>query len=78
MERIFLVKNGNLDEVNRWLQKGGRVKAITPIAEPIVAYGYAGGRSDNSSAASPLRKGWVRRTFLSKIFLELFSKLWYN
>lgn len=48
MERIFLVKNGNLDEVNRWLQKGGRVKAITPIAEPIVAYGYAGGRSDFS------------------------------
>lgn len=52
MERVFLVKNGNLEEVNRWLQKGGRVKAITPVAEPIAAYGFAGGHSSMDSYGS--------------------------
>ena len=45
MEQIFWVKNGELEEVNKWLQKGGKVKLIHPISEPIVAYGYAGGNS---------------------------------
>lgn len=43
MERIFWVKNGDLEEVNDWLQKGGRVKAIHAVSETISAYGYAGG-----------------------------------
>ena len=45
MERIFWVENGNLSEVNNWLQKGGRVKSINPISERIASYGYAGGES---------------------------------
>ena len=45
MERIFWVKNGELSTVNQWLQKGGRVKSIHPIAEPIASYGYAGGET---------------------------------
>ncbi len=45
MERIFWVKNGELREVNDWLQKGGRVKSIHALSETISAYGYAGGES---------------------------------
>lgn len=45
MERIFWVKNNDLYEVNDWLQKGGRVKSIHPVAETISAYGYAGGET---------------------------------
>ena len=45
MERIFWVKNGELQEVNSWLQKGGRVKLIQATSETISSYGYhsAGG-----------------------------------
>lgn len=49
MEQLFLVKNGDLAEVNRWLQKGGKIKSIHPIAEIISAYGYASGRDWPSS-----------------------------
>ena len=45
MERIFWVKNGGLDTVNRFLQRGGKVKSIHPISENITAYGYAGGET---------------------------------
>ena len=38
--------------MNRWLQKGGRVKAITPVAEPSAAYGFAGGHSSMDSYGS--------------------------
>lgn len=41
MEKLFLVKNDDLSEVNEWLQKGGRVKHISPVAECISAYGYS-------------------------------------
>lgn len=43
MERIFWVKNGDLGEVNNWLQKGGRVKMIKAVSEAISAYGYHSG-----------------------------------
>ena len=43
MERVFFVKNGELSAVNNLLQKGARIKSITPVAEPIAAYGYAAG-----------------------------------
>lgn len=35
MEQVFFVKNGDLSEVNKWLQKGGRVKFIQAIGESI-------------------------------------------
>ena len=41
MEKLFLVKNDDLSEVNEWLQKGGRVKHISSVAECISAYGYS-------------------------------------
>lgn len=41
MERIFWVKNGSLDEVNKWLEKGGTVKSIHAVSESVSAYGYA-------------------------------------
>lgn len=46
MERIFWVKNGELKTVNDWLQKGGRVKSIHPVAETISSYGYSGNGED--------------------------------
>ena len=46
MEQIFWVRNGELGEVNKWLQKGGRVKMIQAVGEPIAAYGCGGGRVD--------------------------------
>ena len=49
MEKIFWVKNGELREVNNWLQKGGRVKMIKAVSETIAAYGYAGGETSSSN-----------------------------
>ena len=43
MEQIFLVQNGDLREVNRALEGGGRVKAIHAVSQAVSAYGYAGG-----------------------------------
>ena len=48
MEQVFWVKNGELGEVNKWLQKGGRVKMIKPVTESISSYGY---HSSNSSVS---------------------------
>ena len=48
MERLFWVKNGEIARINEWLQKGGRIKAIYPVSENIVAYGYAGGETSLS------------------------------
>lgn len=45
MEQIYWVKNGELNEVNRWLQKGGRVKSIHVVPENFATYGFAGGES---------------------------------
>ncbi|MBR5874747.1 MAG: hypothetical protein IKY90_08455 [Oscillospiraceae bacterium] len=47
MEKIFWVVNGDLEKVNARLEKGGRVKQIHTIGEPIVAFGYAGGKNEN-------------------------------
>ena len=46
MEQVFFVQNGNLSEVNKWLQKGGRVKFIQALAE-TVHNGTNGYPSDN-------------------------------
>ena len=45
MEQIFLVQNGDLREVNRALEGGGRVKAIHAVSQAVSAYGYAGGET---------------------------------
>ena len=49
MERVFFVVNGNLTEVNNWLQKGAKVKTILAVPENVSSYGYAGGESFNSN-----------------------------
>jgi len=51
MERIFWVKNGELSNINDWLQKGGRVKMIKPVSETIAAYGYTASESYCSDSA---------------------------
>lgn len=40
MERVFFVRNGDLQEINSFLQKGGRIKMIQPVAEIVSAYAY--------------------------------------
>ena len=45
MERVFFVKNGELKEVNEWLQKGGRIKMIQAVSETISSYGCGGGET---------------------------------
>lgn len=47
MERILFVQNGELDEVNKLLSEGWKVKNIQCCGEPVSAYGYgyAGGES---------------------------------
>lgn len=40
MERIFFVERDDLCEVNNLLQKGGRVKSVTPVAENITCWGH--------------------------------------
>ena len=35
MEQIFLVENSDLDEVNRALRRGGRVKMIQAVSEAV-------------------------------------------
>lgn len=45
MEQVFWVKNGDLKEVNKYLQKGGRVKSIHAVSESVSAYGYGNGTS---------------------------------
>ena len=52
MEQIFLVQNGDLREVNRALEEGGRVKAIHAVSQAVSAYGYAGGDNSRHDAGS--------------------------
>ena len=37
MQRIFWVKNGDLEEVNAWLREGGKVKMIQAVTESITS-----------------------------------------
>lgn len=46
MEKIFFVANDDLNEVNRALSSGGKVKMIEIAPQPITSYGYGGGRTE--------------------------------
>ena len=46
MQRIFFVKNDELDEVNEWLDDGAYIKDIHVIPQNVSSYGYAGGREE--------------------------------
>ncbi len=39
MEKVFYVKNDNLNEVNEVLAKGGKVKMISTVAESLAGRG---------------------------------------
>lgn len=43
MEKIFFVKNGELDKVNEYLKKGARVKHIHSSSECVSTWAYCGG-----------------------------------
>lgn len=36
MQKVFFVKNGELDEVNAILAKGGTIVDIRPVAESVI------------------------------------------
>lgn len=50
MEKVFLVRNNELEEINRILSKGGSIKMIQPVTEMVSSYGYAGGETSYSDA----------------------------
>lgn len=64
MEHVFLVEGDCLREVNQYLQKGGRVKMIQPVAEPISSYGYAGGETSDST------DGWNTGRIYAYVVIE--------
>ena len=39
MEKVFFVKNGNLTDVNNWLQRGGKVKMIVSVPQVVSSGG---------------------------------------
>lgn len=43
MQKIFLVEDNDLSEVNQYLKEGGEVVMIQAVSESVAAYGYAGG-----------------------------------
>lgn len=43
MEKIFFVRNGKLDKVNEYLEKGARVKSINSSAGCVSTWAYCGG-----------------------------------
>ena len=51
MEKIFWVRNGELNEVNNWLQKGGRVKMIKAVSEATSVYSYHHSDDDCAEAS---------------------------
>ncbi len=59
MEKVVLVKNDNVKEVNALLSQGWKVKLIQPCAQVVsaYAYGYAGGESGFANHSSGHHKG---------------------
>ena len=47
MERIFFIKNGNLNEINNILKRGGSIKMIHAVPEIVST--SCGGESQNDS-----------------------------
>ena len=41
MEKIYFIKNGDLEFINNELLRGATVKMIQPCAEGIAAFGYS-------------------------------------
>ena len=64
MQKIFWVKNGELDEVNKELMHGGKVKSITAVSETISSYGYAGGDTNDSG------QGWNEGDIYAYVVIE--------
>lgn len=42
MQRIFLVKNNELSEINNWLQKGGKIIHIQVVSQCVSSTGNDG------------------------------------
>ena len=70
MQRIFWVKNGELDKVNEWLQKGGKVKMIQPVSETIAAYGYHASNSIASYTQNEENHGYYVGDIYAYVVVE--------
>ena len=53
MEKVLLVKNGDLSEVNRYLQNGARVKLIHDVPKNVSPYDEreTGSYSENGTSS---------------------------
>lgn len=70
MEKIYLVKNGDLKEINKLLENGGKVKMIQPVSEPIAAYGYPASNSRISCNDNKEMRGNYVGNFYAYVVIE--------
>lgn len=45
MQKIFYIRNEDVSEVNKELEKGASVVMMCPVPVPLSPYGYAGGQT---------------------------------
>jgi len=57
VEKVYFVKNGDLSDVNRALSSGGKIKSISTIQEPFIA--FSGGEREYSSDSNGVYNGNV-------------------
>lgn len=70
MEKIYLIKKGELGEINKLLENGGKVKMIQPVSESISAYGYSASNSKLSYNENTEKQGNYIGNFFAYIVIE--------
>ena len=70
MEKIYLIKNGDLREINKLLENGSRVKMIQPVSEAIAAYGYPASNSSMSFNDNKEARGSYVGNFYAYVVIE--------
>ena len=70
MEQVFWIKNGELGEVNKWLQKGGRIKMIQPVTESITSYGYHASNYEGSFNDNEEQHGYYVGDIYAYVVIE--------
>lgn len=71
MEKVFLIKNGDLGEINKLLENGARVKMIQPVSEPISAYGYPSSNNKLTHNENKDNHGNYVGNFFAYIVIEM-------
>ena len=71
MEKVFLIKNGELGEINKLLENGAKVKMIQPVSEYISAYGYPASNSKISCNDNEEKHGNYVGNIFAYIVIEM-------